>query len=38
MTKSPSLKTIHRYAEGLGLDVSIEFRKRKDGQDEEKQN
>lgn len=29
-TKSPSLKTIHRYAEGLGLEVRIEFRKRKE--------
>lgn len=37
-TKSPSWNTITRYAKGLGLDVHIKFRKRKDGNDEEKQN
>lgn len=29
MTQSPSLKTINRYAAGLGLDVNIELTKRK---------
>lgn len=38
MANSPSWNTITRYAAGLGLDVSIKFRKRKDGNDEEKQN
>lgn len=38
MANSPSWNTITRYAAGLGLDVSIKFRKRKDEQDEEKQN
>lgn len=38
MTKSPSWTTINRYAAGLGLEVSIKFRKIKDDQDEEKQN
>lgn len=38
MANSPSWNTITRYAAGLGLDVSIEFRKRKDEQNEEKQN
>lgn len=38
MANSPSWNTITRYAAGLGLDVRIEFRKRKDEQNEEKQN
>lgn len=38
MANSPSWNTITRYAAGLGLDVSIKFRKRKDEQNEEKQN
>ena len=38
MANSPSLKTINRYAAGLGLDVSIKLTKRKNGQNDEKEN
>ena len=38
MANSPSLKTINRYAAGLGLDVGIKLTKRKNGQNEEKEN
>ena len=38
MANSPSWNTITRYAAGLGLDVSIKFRKRKNEHNEEKEN
>lgn len=38
MANSPSWNTITRYAEGLGLDLSIKLTKRKNEQNEEKEN